>query len=130
MQTRDVINRIYQLYSAGDLAGAFGSMHEDVCYRWNANTDLARFAGTCASRAEMAGRLEELLTVWEPEAFEPTDPIVEGDRAASRVRIRYRHRTTGKVLESELAHFWTLRDGRVAELVEFYDTAYAEATMR
>lgn len=130
MQTRDVIKRIYQLYAAGDLAGAFEAMHEDICYHWNANAELARFSGACASRAEMAARLEELLTVWAPEIFEPMEPIVEGDRAAARVRIRYRHRTTGKILESELAHFWTMRDGRVAELVEFYDTAYAEATMR
>ena len=127
METREVITEVYDRYSRGDLARTLELVDDNICYRWVAHGDHAQFSGTCDCRDTMMARLEELLGVWQPEKFEPTDLLVDGDRAASRVRIRYHARANGNVLESELAHFWTVRDGKVTELVEFYDTAHAEA---
>jgi uncharacterized protein len=36
-----------------------------------------------------------------------------------------RRRTSGIEFRMEVADFWTVRDGKAVELVEFYDTALA-----
>lgn len=47
----------------------------------------------------------------------------EGDRVAVRVACAATCRETGEEIDTELAHFWIIRDGRMARLVEYFDTA-------
>jgi hypothetical protein len=56
-------------------------------------------------------------------SFSPVDFIADGDRVASRSEIRLTRRTTGQEFMIPAADFWTIRDGRIAELIEYCDTA-------
>ena len=56
--------------------------------------------------------------------YEPGPIMVTGDQAAVRVRIRYRHKATGEVIETTLGHFWRIRDGKAAQLDEYHDVQH------
>ncbi len=49
--------------------------------------------------------------------------LIDGNRAATHYSVRARFTPTGEILDAELFDFATLRDGKIAALVEFRDTA-------
>ena len=129
MDTRQVIEEAYAAYERGDLSGALSFCAKDVCFAWNATEGLAPFADECHSRDEFQAALERLLAGWDIRDFKCIDLITEGERAASRVRITVVNRETGRQVHSQLGHFWTVRDGKIRDLREFYDTSAVVAAM-
>jgi len=67
--------------------------------------------------------MQEFSEIWELLGFEPVSIIAEGNRAASHVAFRYRHKPSGHVVESEAAQLWHFENGKAVELIEFLDTA-------
>jgi len=59
--------------------------------------------------------------------FDTSELLIEKNRAAVEVPIRYRHRETGAPFESTKANFWTLEDGWPAKLTEYHDIARVQA---
>jgi hypothetical protein len=51
------------------------------------------------------------------------DLIMVKDRAAIEIPLRYRHRRTGRLIETVKANFWTLEDGWPIRLTEYYDVS-------
>jgi ketosteroid isomerase-like protein len=52
-----------------------------------------------------------------------------GDKIAAQVEIHLTRKTTGQQLVMRTADFWTIRDGKVTEMVEYYDTALAASVL-
>lgn len=66
---------------------------------------------------------------FEYRSFRPVDFIHSGDRIAAQVEIHLTRRTNGQELVMRTADFWTVRDGKVVEMVEYYDTALAASVL-
>lgn len=64
---------------------------------------------------------------WEMIYFSADDFITEGDRVVMIGRCSWRHRGTGKAVESPILHVWRFRDGKAVEFFECFDTARALA---
>lgn len=64
------------------------------------------------------------------EAFDPRQFIAMGDEVIAHVRLAYSVKKTGKRVDEEQLHWWTLRDGKVARLRHFEDTAQVTAAWR
>lgn len=56
-------------------------------------------------------------------SYDPGPIIVTGDRATAQPKIRYRHKPTGKILETTFRHVWQIRDGKVVALESSHDLA-------
>src|SRR5581483_9450408 len=56
--------------------------------------------------------------------------IAQGDRVVALAHCSFRHKQTGKVLETPKADFHKFRGGKICEFFEFYDTAQALAAAR
>jgi ketosteroid isomerase-like protein len=59
----------------------------------------------------------------EFQQFEPRKFVVQGDTVAVLGYERSLIKPTGRTLEQEWAHLYTLRDGKIAEFRAFEDTA-------
>ena len=68
-----------------------------------------------------------LAANWEMVSYEIEDLFEGADRVVVLSRVAFRHRGTGKVAESPKADIFRLRDGKVVEFLEFFDTAAALA---
>ena len=66
----------------------------------------------------------------ELEAFEPRQLIAAGDDVVAHIRIAYTVKRTGKRVDEEQLHWWTVRDGKIARLRHFEDTAQVMAAWR
>jgi uncharacterized protein len=48
--------------------------------------------------------------------------VAEGDRVAALIRLFLRKRSNARVVQFDLAVFYTLRDGRICQIREVIDT--------
>jgi ketosteroid isomerase-like protein len=100
----------------------------------NATFKVAGHPGYCGAVATYVGpalhsALERLCEVFRASAFDVTSMIIEGDRAAVICRAAFEYTPSGERLDLDLVHFWTFRDGKAIELVEFFDTAHVAHVM-
>ncbi|TIP53237.1 MAG: nuclear transport factor 2 family protein, partial [Mesorhizobium sp.] len=115
----------YKAYADRDIEGALSRCAEDVVFRWIADPRQSRHAGTAHGKQEFLSRLLALDDDFEYRHFVPVEIIDGGDKVAAQVEIHMTRRTTGEEFIMRTANFWTIRDGEIIEMVEYYDTALA-----
>ena len=49
--------------------------------------------------------------------------MAQGNTVVVLLHVIAKARSTGKRFESDLVHFFTLRDARISNLIDFFDTA-------
>jgi ketosteroid isomerase-like protein len=81
------------------------------------------FSAPRNGKSELLDYFAALAADWEMLYHLVDEIISDGDNVVVFGRCGYRHRRTGKTVESPLIHRWRFRDGLVAEFYEFYDTA-------
>jgi uncharacterized protein len=123
MQTVDMVRTIYAHQSAGEVDRVLAFCHDDVRFLWVASQPANPHAGTFRGREDLRTQLTGLHELFVYRSFEPVDFIAQGDRVASRAQVHMTRRSNGREFTVPLADFWTFRDGKVAELIEYYDTA-------
>lgn len=122
MSTEDTVRNIVRAYNDRDLDAVLALCHDDVHYHQNTRAECAPYRRDCRGKEAMVEALGEIAEHWEFRHFEIADLVVSGDCAASQNRIGLIRKSTGEEVDTMSALFWTVRDGRVAEIVEYYDT--------
>ena len=123
MQPKDLIKQIYADYERGDSDAVLKNFDNSFTFHFVADERYSKYSGAAVGKDGFLGRAAELQKDFAYLGFEQIDMITEGDRVAVRHKMRMKRRTTGVEFALEVADFWTVRDGKAVELVEFYDTA-------
>lgn len=113
----------YARRAANDAEGASRIFGSEAVYRVSG---LPEHCGAVTEHrgADIQTALVQVCEAFRASKLEITSMIIEDDRAAVRVQAHFRFTPTGRELSTELAHFWTFKDGKAVELVEFFDTAH------
>ena len=85
------------------------------------------FSRDCASCSEVERYFAELGKDWDMIHYTVDELIERDDRIIMLGSCSYRSKRTGRVVETPKADFLRLREGKVVEFFEFYDTAKAIA---
>jgi ketosteroid isomerase-like protein len=125
MRAADIVKNLYQAYAKRDIEGALVDCADDMVFRWIADPVQSRYAGVARGKQEFLSRLVALDGDFEYRRFIPVEIIEDGDKVAAQVEIHLTRRTTGDEFVLRTADFWTVRDGKIIEMVEYYDTALA-----
>ena len=97
---------------------------EDVDFRsLGAGAAGIEFTKDRSSKDSVRSYFEGLGADWEMLHYSPEEYIVEGDRVVMRGHCGWRHRRSGKAVETPKADFFRFRDGKVVAFYEFFDTA-------
>ena len=88
-----------------------------------AGAPAATFTSEVNSKADFERYFTGLLEEWEMIDYKTTVFIAEGEHVAMRGSTAWRHRRTGRIVDTPKADFWTFHDGKVVEFYELYDTA-------
>ena len=88
------------------------------------------FTESCGCKDDLRRYFDGLAADWEMLHFTPEEYVAQGDCVVMRGRCGFRHRRTGKVLETPKADFLRFSKGKMVEFYEFYDTASALAAAR
>jgi uncharacterized protein len=85
-------------------------------------------AGTWRGHAGVRECLRLLRGGQENQSIEFLDFIAEHDKVVVLLHVRARSLATGKSFESDIVHLFTIRDGKITRLLDFFDTfALADA---
>ena len=126
METPDnvrVVQEIYEAMGRGDVAEVLARITADA--RWDFNvgpSDVpwhAPATGPEEIQKFLSGFIDKVtLTVFEPRRF-----IASGDDVVVDVHLAYAVKRTGKVVDLQQLHWWSLAHRRVTRLRHFEDTA-------
>jgi ketosteroid isomerase-like protein len=127
METSDnvrVVQEIYEALGRGDVAAVLTRMTEDA--RWDFNVAAtskvpwhAPATGPTEIQKFLGGFMENVtLSVFEPRRF-----IASGDDVVVDVHLAYTVKRTGRLVDGQQLHWWSLAASRVKRLRHFEDTA-------
>lgn len=71
--------------------------------------------------------LDALLTHWQWVDVAFKSVLTDGDQIVCRYDLTARHVPTGRIVTTEIVDFMRLKDGKIAELTQFTDTAHLSA---
>jgi ketosteroid isomerase-like protein len=103
-------------------------MTEDVQFRSLAGgASKMEFTRAATSKEDVKRYFSALTDQWEMIHYTNNEYIAQGDRVVALGTCSFRHKVTGKVLDTPKADLHRFKDGKICEFFEFYDTAQAIA---
>ena len=117
-----LIRRLYSAMGKPTLDETLSLLTEDVEFIVPGTSGLGA-AGTWRGAEGVRECMRRLRAGQQTESLEFLEFVSEGDHVVVRLHVKGRVTATGKVFESDIIHFFTLRGGKVARLIDFFDTA-------
>ena len=117
----DVLQQGYEAFGRGDIPAVLDLLTDDV--EWiQQGPSVIPFAGTRHGHEGVAEYFSLLDEHLEFEQFEPREFVAQGETVVLGYE-RSLAKATGRPLEQEWAHVYTLRDGKITTGRFFEDTA-------
>jgi ketosteroid isomerase-like protein len=119
----------YAAFMRGDIPAVLESLSDDTEWVVPGPSDIPVAGAHQGKQAVLAffGVLGENV---EFHVFEPREFIAQGDKVVALIYADATVRRTGRRIVQDEAHVWTFRDGKVARLQLFQDTATAVSAFR
>lgn len=129
MGTEEVIRAAVDAYRRKDLDGALAFCADGVAFRLMSDSGMDHaYRFDCRGIGDFRAALLEINGDFDIQTYDLIELFVSGNRAASRTAITVVHRVTGERIDTELADFWTVEDGKVTSVQEFSDSAALTAS--
>jgi ketosteroid isomerase-like protein len=125
----EVVQGLYAAYRRGDLPAILASLTSDVVWESEGPASVA-FCGIRRGIKETTGFFEALNADFANPELTLSEIVASGDAVMTLGRYKATARKTGKVFDTPIAHYWRIRDGKVARYVGFDDTAAAVEALR
>lgn len=126
--SRDAIEAtLHALYAArqeGDCDAILRHLTPDASYAMMGDAAASPVAGRHQGDA-LCQAMTTLCTLFPARRLHLASIVVDGDRAAIEVEARLVFAPTGEEFDTRWASLFTFRDGKIAEVREFIDTARA-----
>jgi ketosteroid isomerase-like protein len=116
-----VLNLLETFYS-GDVEGALDRCTDDVDFIANAPIDILPHMGHRHGKAEVRQMWKTVHARYSSMRYEVPIVVAEGDKVAANIRVFFEKRTNGRIVQFDIAAFYTLRDGRISEIREILDS--------
>jgi ketosteroid isomerase-like protein len=126
---RALVQRGYDAFGRGDIETLLSLFDENIEWITPGPPEMPT-AGRRRGRQQVAEFFKAVDGLSEIQHFEPHTFICEGDRVVVLGRATERVKATGKVLESEWVHVFTVRNGAVVTFQEYLDTAATVAELQ
>jgi len=117
-----LVREAYAARKRGDYDAMAAMCAPGASLRLAGATEHSRLAGTTRGRAALRERFATLAQF----AFtnqKMLSIIADGDRAAIHWRAKVTYKPTGKSAVTEFCDLWTVKNGKIASIVQFIDTA-------
>ena len=121
LQRQRVLNFLEAYYS-GDIEGALSRCSDDIDFVANAPVDILPHLGHRRGKAEVREMWKTIHARYSSMRYEVPIIVAEGDKVAVHIRVFFRKRSNDRIVQFDIAVFYTLRDGRVAQIREIMDS--------
>jgi uncharacterized protein len=116
-----VLNFLDTFY-ARDIDGALARCTDDIEFFSNAPIDILPHMGHHQGKAALRAMWETVLARYSSLRYEVPIIVAEGDKVALNIRAFFTKSSNSRIVQFDIAQFYSLRDGRVARVREIIDT--------
>jgi ketosteroid isomerase-like protein len=127
MDTAVLLQNIYKCSREKRLADVLDLLSDDFKFIAHLPDDPIDAGKRPRSRAETALLVHQFMEQYDILAFEPGPIIVTDDVATAQADVKFRHKKTGKVLETKFVHDWRVADGKAQALEQRHDVEKLKA---
>ncbi len=122
-----VVEGMFTSLTRGDIPGVLDRLSDDVEWRIAGPAELP-FAGVHRGREAVARFFRDFAQSAEFEVFEPREYFAKGDRVIVLGHERQRIRETNRVVETDWAMVFVVRDGRITRFRNYVDSRDAQTS--
>ena len=118
-----VVDNLYKAFSNGDVPAVLGAMDADIVWNEAEGNPYADGNPYIGPEAVLNGVFGRVLA--DHEYFNLKDvSLHEMNNGKVLATLRYdaKHKTTGKAYNAQVAHLWTLKDGKISAFQQYVDT--------
>jgi len=121
-----VVQQAYENFKSGDIAALLEQFADDI--QWQLpEVENVSYAGKRSGREQAAQFFSILAGEQDVLSFEPREFVAQGEKVVALGHYAWRAKSTGREYESDFAHVFTVRGGKVESFQEFMDTAAVAA---
>ena len=120
--SRELVEGIYAAFAAGDMASFADALAPDVVWNEAENYPYADRNPYRGAEEIMEGVFARTAEDWDGFAVHMNDIVDGGDRVVAMGRYQGSHRQSGKPLDVQAAHVWTIEGGKVVRFQQYIDT--------
>lgn len=117
-----LVRRLYDAMARGDVATVLSLMSEDVTFVVPGPSGVGA-AGTWRGHDGVQQCFRTLRESQRNQGLEIQEFVAEGDKVVVVLHVTATVLSTGKLFESDIVHFFTVKDGKIVSLRDFFDTA-------
>lgn len=128
MANAELLSNLYNAFASGDIPTVLGSMDPEI--RWHqaeGHPYMASGEAWVGPDAVLNNLFVKLGEDWDEFAVAPSTFHDAGDVVAVEGRYTGTHSTTGKSMDAQFCHIWTLRHGKITKFQQYTDTAQLQA---
>jgi uncharacterized protein len=117
-----LVQQAYAHFQRGEIPAVLDSLSEDV--QWlTPEVEGVPGGGNWHGREQVGQFFQTLGDNQEARQFEPREFVAQGDKVVALGHYAWHVKSTGRQWESDFAHAFTVRDGKVTRFQEYTDTA-------
>lgn len=109
-------------YYSGDIEGSLARLSDDIDYIAAAPIDILPHLGHRRGKAEIRKMWQTVRARYSSMRYELPFIVAEGDKVAVLVRAFFRKRGSDRVVQFDIAVFFTFRDGLITHIREVIDS--------
>jgi len=130
MNNVDVVKGLYEAFSGGDMPGVLGAMDPQIeWYEAEGNPYMPNGKPWVGPETILNVLFVRLGAEWEGFAVHPREFHDAGETVVVQARYTGTYKATGKSMNAQVCHVWTVRNGRVAKFQQYVDTAQLQDVM-
>lgn len=114
----DFLNVLY----AGEVEASLACCTDDVEFLANAPIDILPHLGHRRGKAELREMWEAVRARYSELRCEVPMLVAENDKVAAFIRVFLRKSINQRMVQFDVAGFYTLRDGKISQIREIIDT--------
>ena len=118
-----IVRSIYDAFARGDGAALIGALDPNVHWMEAENIFLADRNPYIGPQAVAEGVFGRIAQAWSDFRVTTQDFVTEGDTVVVMGRYAGKFNATGRSLDAQFVHVWTLSNGKVVKFQQYADTA-------
>jgi ketosteroid isomerase-like protein len=125
-----MVSDLYEAFGRGDIPVVLDGMNPDI--HWHeaeGNPYMPSGEPFVGPKAILEDLFMKLGADWDGFMVHPNSFHDAGDVVVVEARYSGTHNETGKKLDAQVCHVWTLKDGKVSRFQQYVDTAHLQEVM-
>ncbi|WP_416359868.1 nuclear transport factor 2 family protein [Burkholderia ambifaria] len=123
MNAGDIVKIAYRYLADGNVSALLGLFDSSITWSEAENSPYSNEQAWQGPAAVKQNLLDRMADDWHTFAIQPVQFHACGETVVVEARYTGVHRRTGRALDAQACHIWSVREGRIVHFQQYADTA-------